>query len=472
MTAIFGMAIFGMKAIAESSVLRIVDCLFAGTLIAVFAGLVSHFSRRQSSSLRFAVWFSALLAVAASPFLSSMIWSRGVNAPTAVTRAAITLRPSWAFYVFGIWGMIAAWFLLRLGIGLWRLHALRQTFLPVDLEQLDAQVRETLSRGGGHTPVSLCISERVQVPAAIGLFEPVVVVPRWVLDELSAGELNQVLLHELAHLRRKDGCTNLVQQVIKAVFFFHPAVWWIERKISLEREIACDDAVLAETASPRAYAECLKHLAEKTLLRRSLALAQAALGHVRQTSMRVAQILDGTHHPRTGKHGWRTACSLAMLVIVCGLIGTNEPHLIAFQDGKPPVRTLAAQHVTPPVTPVSFNAREFNTTQTIASKAVLDPSPVRSLAAKSNRPHAIAESAQLQLASARAKAPNMTRLAGMHTMNARRTGMVASEAVFVVFETRGYSPSGQPVYELEVFHLTVLRPSILSGNNEIPHKEI
>jgi beta-lactamase regulating signal transducer with metallopeptidase domain len=71
-------------------------------------------------------------------------------------------------------------------------------------------------------------------------------------------------LHELAHLRRYDDWTNLAQKLVKALFFFHPAVWWIEKQVSLEREMACDDAVLAETASPRAYAECLAHLAEKT----------------------------------------------------------------------------------------------------------------------------------------------------------------------------------------------------------------
>ena len=318
MMTMFGVAIFGMRAIAEASALRIVDCLFVGTFIAVFAALVSHLSRRQSSSHRFAVWFSALIALAASPFLSGMIWSSGESTSAGFARAAVTLPGSWAFYLFAVWAGIAAWFLLRLGIGLWRLRSLRGTFVPVDLEEPDAQVRETLTHRGRRGPVPLYTSERVQVPAVIGLFEPVVVVPRWVLDELSAGELNQVLLHELAHLRRRDGWTNLAQQVIKAVFFFHPAAWWIERKISLEREMACDEAVLTETESPRAYAECLKHLAEKTLLLRSLALAQAVLGRVRQTSMRVAHILDGTRHPRSAKNAWGAALSLAMLLIASG----------------------------------------------------------------------------------------------------------------------------------------------------------
>ena len=471
MTAIFGTAMLGMQGVAESCALRIVDCLFAGTLIAVFAGLVSHFSRRQSSSLRFAVWFSALIAIAASPFLRDLIWSLGKSPSAGLGGVAITLPSSCALYVFGLWGAMAAWFLIRLGIGLWRLHALRQTFVPVDLEKLDPQVRETLNRDGGRVPVSLCTSARVRVPAVIGLIGTLVVVPRWALDELSAGELNQVLLHELAHLRRRDSWTNLAQQVIKAVFFFHPAVWWIESKISLEREMACDDAVLAETANPRAYAKCLQHIAEKTLLRRSLALAQAVLGRVRQTSTRVAQILDGTH-PRSSNHGWRTALSLATLVVVCGLIESNEPHLIAFQDGKPATQTLAASQDTgAAITPGSFKTTEFKTAGAITSKSISHPASARALAERRDYEDGTSPRRRSRLVATSVRDQGLLRLASLHHQGLR-TEMVSSEAVFVVFENRGYNLSGQPVYEIEVLDLTVLHPSISAIANEIPHKEI
>src|SRR6202011_3024466 len=97
---------------------------------------------------------------------------------------------------------------------------------------------------------------------------PLVVIPAWARQELSTTELQAILLHELAHLRRWDDWTNLVQKIVGALLFFHPAVWWIEQRLSLEREMACDDVVLAETVSPRGYAECLLSLAEKSLLRR------------------------------------------------------------------------------------------------------------------------------------------------------------------------------------------------------------
>lgn len=479
MTAALGVASLrvaslGMQAMAESSALRIVDCLFAGTLIALFGGVVSHFSRRQSSSLRFAVWFAALIALAVSPFLSGVIWqARRGSASSGLAHAAIVVPGSWALYVFALWAAIAGLLMIRIGLGLWRLRALRETFVPVDLGGLEESVRETLNCGRGRAHVSLFTSDRVQVPAAIGLIDPVVVVPQWALDELSSSELSQVLLHEMAHLRRGDSWTNLAQQIIKAAFFFHPAVWWIERKLSLEREMACDDAVLAQIASPRAYAQCLKHIAEKSLLRRSLALAQAVLGRIRQTSMRVARILDASHS-RGSKHGWRTAVSLATLLIVCGLIGANEPHLIAFQNAGAPLQNVIPPHVSA-ITPVSFK-----TAEAVVPGSVSRSNSVRALAAnhadRSAAHFAAAKRSELLVAAAKNHASLLhfasAQVTGVHTAIPRHSQMVTSEAVFVVFENNGFGLSGQPIYEIEVVHVTVIRTSTSFVSSEVLHKEI
>ncbi len=471
MTAYLGMSSLGLpssgvQAIAESSALRIVDCLFAGTLIALFAGAVSRLSPKQSSGLRFAVWFSALLGLALSPFLGDAIPAHGGNAFPRLAHAAITLPGSWALYAFGLWAVIGLLLLLRVGIGVWRLHVLRETFVPVDPEEVDESVRAILKRG--QSRVSLYTSDRVQVPAAIGFIDPVIVLPRWLLDELSCDELKQVLLHEMAHLRRRDSWTNLVQQVIKAFFFFHPAVWWIESKLSLEREMACDDAVLAQTASARAYAQCLTHIAEKTFLRRSLALAQAVLGRVRQTSMRVARILDATH-VQSSKYGWRAAVSLATLLFVCAVIGANEPHLIAFQNAEPGLQNGIAEHV-PVITPVSLK-----TVDVVAPGSFPRSNPGRVIAP----PHGVSRiaphfAAAKEVELLRSAKENRTSLhfAVASAAATPYSQMMASEAVFVVFENRGFGPGGQPIYEIEVVHVTVVRPSTSFTSSEILHKEI
>ena len=117
-------------------------------------------------------------------------------------------------------------------------------------------------------------------------------------------ELNSILIHELAHLERRDDWTNLAQKVLRALLFFHPAVWWVERQLSLEREMACDDVVLSRTANPRAYAECLVTVAERSLMRRGLALAQAAVSKMRQTT--AARVPNPGRQPLRGHAGVET----------------------------------------------------------------------------------------------------------------------------------------------------------------------
>jgi hypothetical protein len=111
-------------------------------------------------------------------------------------------------------------------------------------------------------------------------------------------------------------------------------VWWIENKLALEREMACDDAVLAETANPKGYAQCLISVAEKSFMRRGLALAQAAVNRVRQTSLRVSQILDVNRSNAT--HVWKPALySVAAFFFACLVSLSHAPELVAFQDQTP-----------------------------------------------------------------------------------------------------------------------------------------
>src|SRR6202008_1151455 len=115
---------------------------------------------------------------------------------------------------------------------------------------LHESVQKTLREFKSTRTATLCVSDDLRMPTAIGFVKPLVLIPSWAMKELSETELNAILLHELAHLRRWDDCTNLAQKVLRAVFFFHPAVWWVEGRLSLEREMACDDIVLAHTRNP------------------------------------------------------------------------------------------------------------------------------------------------------------------------------------------------------------------------------
>jgi len=512
MPAAFTLNAIPLNAIAQTSAVQLVNCLIAGTLIAIVAGAVLRAARLRNSSTKFAVWFSALMGIAVVPALtgvSGASWAHAasISAQTA-SHSAITLPGSWALYVFAAWAAIAGWFLLGVARGLWHLHILRKSCVPVDSAALDARLRETLARSGsthnGSThngsfrPVDLCTSDRVQVPTAIGVVKPAVIIPSWVMQELSPEELNQILLHELAHLHRWDDWTNLAQKLVKALFFFHPAVWWIERQVSLEREMACDDAVVAETASPRAYAECLAHLAEKTLLQRTLvqpsvaqrsaALAQAALGRIRQTSLRVAQILDGNRRAGAANH-WKPAVAfVAAFAIACVALISKAPRLIAFQDSDAaPFVSPALARVSPignvrtpiipaseltasnmiserhlPVVQAKLRVHEARRTFNSSPPAVAKQSPALApIPSSTDQTSADQTSlAQTSLAQTYVRLPN-----------AVVTPVAFTQTFFVVIEEPGQGSSDQPVFQIQWWRVMVLHPAVDSDSNRIPPKK-
>jgi beta-lactamase regulating signal transducer with metallopeptidase domain len=375
-------ALLDLHSVAQFSSLRIVDTLIEGTVISVFAAILLRVARRSNAGTRFAIWFSALIAIAALPFAGS--WSS--HATLSTIRPAVTVPDSWAYYIFTAWAVVALWFLIGVGRAFRHLHQLRKSCVELAVTSLDPLLQETLRRAQLNRSVALCTSSVVRVPTALGLIKPAIAIPEWTLEELSASELNQVVLHELAHLRRWDDWTNLAQQIIRALLFFHPAVWWIGNKAELEREMACDDAVLAETESPRAYAECLAHLAERSFVERSIALAQAAIGRLRQTTTRVAQILD-VNRPKDTR-SWKPAVSLlAGFALACGIGVSKAPKLIAFGGSEPAqANSVQSADVTPaqdfpqfaPVTPAKLKLdspapRHANVPKPASHRTILRP---------------------------------------------------------------------------------------------------
>lgn len=468
---------FHLQAVAETSATHIAECLVGGTLIALVAGLTSRLVRGQSSSVRFAVWFSSLMAIAALPLLSSMNALRGVRS-LAAGPSAITLPSAWALYLFATWAVISACLLARVGVSLFRVRALRKGCVPVDSGQVNAHLHEMLKSTA--RPVALCTSDQVQVPTAIGFFHPAVVIPAWLLDDLSPEELHQIVLHELAHLRRRDDWTNLIQQIVKALFFFHPAVWWIEKKISLEREMACDEAVLAATEKPRAYAECLTHLAERTFIRRTVALAQAALGRVRHTSLRVAQILN-PNRPSGTRHSPKTAMLLiAIFAVGSAVVASREPRLIAFQDSAAHQTsrdhssieaTSTAEHaavaidssVSASLKPIraSFPIPQATATKKVRRKLPPAPGPVNVATAPSAPAQNVDGAFFALVIESESNAPSVVRQVNF-------TAPLVTQTFFLIVQ-EPESLSNQPTYQI-FWRITVFHPAQPAAA-KIPNKE-
>jgi len=440
----------GIKAAAELLALRSVDSLIEGGVVCVLAWVTLRIVPRQSAASRFAVWFSALMAIGFGALLGA-VWPSAEIVGSADQHAAITIPETWPLYLVGGWAVISLWMLIGLARSLWYLRNLRKSCTPIDALALHPLIRQTLCKLG--QSVTLCTSNEVKIPAAIGFWNRTIVVPAWAIRELSPDELNQIVLHELAHLRRFDDWTSLAQQIIKALFFFHPAVWWIERKASLEREIACDDAVLEETARPRAYAECLARLAERSLVHRSLSMAQAALGKFRQMSTRVAQILDPNRPARTGAV-WLPAASLVVIAAVgCSAWYSRSPKLIAFGGERSGPALSVAQMATMPASETTLAATAVKVTPVLLSE-------------KRNRPR-IAASRHLTAARATAMVPVANHM--VHLTSAKASSVPVTETMWIVVE-RNESIADYQVVQIQMWHVTILRDSAAASSLQIPRK--
>jgi len=330
-----------LQAAAQFSVEHILNVLPEGLLIAFFAWGLLRVLRGQNSGTRFAVWFLALLAIAALPLLGGIgnehtIFGAGMaSGPWGSMHLAINLPARWALFVFLFWAFGAGLALASLASGLWRLGRLRRSCTAIDAADFDPALSKTL-KAISAAGTAVTSSERVRVPAAIGFWKRMIVLPAWTLREMPAEDLNVILLHEFAHLRRGDDWTNLIQKVVRALFFFHPAVWWIESRLSVEREMACDDAVLAETSNPRGYASCLVSLLEKSLAHRpangQLSMVQAAVHRAREASLRLARILDTKRPAATGV--WKPALGMVVVFFVgCLAVLPHAPQFVSIDPG-------------------------------------------------------------------------------------------------------------------------------------------
>jgi beta-lactamase regulating signal transducer with metallopeptidase domain len=168
-------------------------------------------------------------------------------------------------------------------------------------------------------PIELCTTSQLDRPSVIGFFAPRILIPDWLFSRLTPAELEQVVLHEAEHLRRRDDWTNLLQKLALVLFPLNPALVWIESRLCREREMACDEGVVRRTQAPRAYAACLTSLAERRLelrleRRRAHALSLGAFSRRPELARRVLSLLarKQTLHP--------IAARALVGVAACGLL--------------------------------------------------------------------------------------------------------------------------------------------------------
>ncbi|HEY3676712.1 MAG TPA: pentapeptide repeat-containing protein [Candidatus Tumulicola sp.] len=301
---------------------------------------------------------------------------RRVNRP-AFRRLHFAL-PVWlAVVAASAWALIAFAGLLQLGAGLFRLERLKRDALPLPIEYRDEMSRWNAALKG-HRDVRLCVSDQIDVPVAVGLFDSMILIPRELLARLSPEEIDQIALHELAHLRRADDWTNGVQRVVLAVLGWNPSVRFATAQLDLEREVACDDHVLSSSTVVRPYAMCLAKMAESSSWPRRSMAAPAVFATRKHLSLRIERLLFAGRATGTRASFGAAALALAAVCAIGVAIGTIAPS-VAATTALPNVPATAAVLVQHPAQAVRQIVRYVNVPRT-TQVAVVTASPQPSVA--------------------------------------------------------------------------------------------
>ena len=265
--------------------LALLHFLWQGAALAALAAFAMALTKR--ASVRYVVGIVVMIAMIAAPLVTFVMLQRsavtgGTPEHEFVLNAQTMANPMLAMKPHSgtpqqqpvnapekalIW-LVEAWFLgvllfsMRTAGGVLVLERLRRreaTTVGEDLlaRCLDLQRRMRLDRA-----IRYCESIHLDAPAVIGWVRPVVLLPFCALVGLSESQLGAVIAHELAHIKRYDAFVNLFQVAAESVLFYHPAVWWLSKRIRSERENCCDDAAIAICGSPLEYARALTLMEE------------------------------------------------------------------------------------------------------------------------------------------------------------------------------------------------------------------
>ncbi|MGJ5818971.1 M56 family metallopeptidase [Paludibaculum fermentans] len=352
-------------------------------LLPVAPSAVQHFRAWQSEPLN-AEQFRPLERFSNPPDLTvaPAAYSYSANPLPRQPLAPVEVRTGyWPLLVAGLWLLGLTVQLSRI---VWSYSYLRQVKKRSSKAALELKLNfdEWLMQSRVGRDVKLMISDEVASPMAAGFVHPAVILPGRVLEAFSAQELDQVVLHELAHLERRDDWTNLAGQVASAFLMLHPAAAWILRQIEREREIACDDWVVSMTGEARPYAACLARLFEICWTRRRAMLATGMATRASNLGERVEMLLRRDRH--------FTARASVVPAILCGLVlggmvmaSAQAPHWFAFASDEapappaPPVAPMASSSPRAPGTPRAVRAAYPNPQSPLPALAPEAPTAYR-----------------------------------------------------------------------------------------------
>ncbi len=298
---------------------------------------------RANAATRYWTWWAVLAALVAllgwpgqtEPVVSTM--------PVATLAAApIEIAPSvdWFVWIVLAWSAFATYRLLRIAISYAHLRSVIRNARPLDATRLDA----LRSAHSVNRSTLLLASNHVSGPISAGYLQASIILPEGVSANLTPEELDHVLLHELAHVARRDDWTKLAARLTGAFLGLHPVAAFALSRIEREREHACDDWVAAATGDPKAYAASLARVFELSRGNKEV-LAAGMTGP--RLGDRVTRLLAAGHRFTRG------ASRLSLLVIAVTLViaviaGLRAPAWVVFAQDQPPVVNAPPAPTKPP----------------------------------------------------------------------------------------------------------------------------
>lgn len=339
-TALAALATVAMALFRKASARYVVA---VGVLLMMLAAPVATFTYYRNAE---AVSASSLLltstaAAPAATVQNAAAWKSEVRAAVASRRGAPDLFP----VLVQFWLVGVAIFSLRSAGGFFLLERMRRRQSVAVSAQLQEICNELQRRLGLTRVIRYAQCQWLEAPAVIGWFRPIVFLPLTALTGLSEAQLRTVIAHELAHIKRLDSFVNAFQVVVETLLFYHPAVWWLNKRIRLERENCCDDAAIALCGNAVEYARALTLMEE---WRVAPALAMAA--NRGPLSARITRLL-GIGDLRSGIRGIGVTSSALCLTVA--LVAGNAVFGIAHKASaqSAPTAPTAPTKVAPVVAP-------------------------------------------------------------------------------------------------------------------------
>ena len=308
---------------ADAAASSLVAAAWESVVLVFGIALCLHLLRGLGAAARSVVWTGVLVLVMLLPALPWVLTEHGASSHDSV--AAVQVSEAWGVSLVCLWSLLSMVRALMLVRSAMRLRSVLQRATPVDADVACRAILTASSR-----PAELCLSADVDRPSVAGFFRPRVLVPAALYERVPPAELQQILRHEMEHVRRRDDWVNLLQKLSVVLFPLNPVLIWLDARLSLERELACDDGVLRQTRARKAYAACLANLAATATVRRGASLALGAWGRQTELARRIHRILAWTESGLSRQSAVAVTTLLLASITAGTAVLARSPQLVSF----------------------------------------------------------------------------------------------------------------------------------------------